>query len=105
MKCPNCQADIAADSRFCDRCGHALTSTRTAATPDPALSVSDSDLLRGSDGVWRWTYELSLLSNPTVFITLIKVTLLASKNTGTHRVPLPESESGAQMTLRILSHL
>jgi hypothetical protein len=94
MKCPNCRADVTADSRFCDSCGHALslitepaseapTTPLIPATQSPPPTVvspspATNDLLLGSDGVWRWTYELSLLTNPTVFITLIKVTLIAS---------------------------
>lgn len=35
-------------------------------------------MFRDDDGVWRWTYELSLCRNPTIFITLGKVILLAA---------------------------
>lgn len=82
MKCPSCQSEIAEEDRFCDSCGFSLKPNPDAssdvAQSVPTVSPGDCDLLRGSDGVWRWTYELSLLSNPTVFITLFKVTILAS---------------------------
>lgn len=75
MKCPSCQAETAPDSRFCDSCGKPLTQI----PPEEETTIpGDSGLLRGSDGVWRWAFELSLLSNPTIFITLIKVLLIAS---------------------------
>lgn len=99
MNCPNCQAVITANQPFCEHCGTRLTESQN---PVPQTSDETGDLHRGADGVWRWTYELSLLSNPTVFITLTKVILLASLFPVLLMGGLTLFESGLMESLRVM---
>jgi len=82
MKCPICQAESSAESHFCEHCGANLDvengKSSTAAVKAGVEATSQGELMRDDDGVWRWTYELSLWRNPTVLITLSKVILLAA---------------------------
>lgn len=64
MECSSCHQTIPSESCFCTYCGK----------PE---SIS-SGLMKGSDGVFRWVYEMSLWKNPTIPKTVAKVVFFAS---------------------------
>jgi hypothetical protein len=97
MHCPECQAEISEDIHFCEHCGAVITPSE-----NPAISPDTSELMQGQDGVWRWTYALSLLSNPTVFITVTKVILLASLVPVLLTGAITLFESGLLESLRVM---
>jgi hypothetical protein len=98
MQCPTCQAEVSQEKHFCDHCGAKLS----VATVKPAAPAATSELFCGDDGVWRWTYELSLWRNPTVLITLIKVILLASLIPVLVTGAITLFESGPLESLRVI---
>ena len=88
MFCPNCGAQIPDDSSFCEKCGSRIEkvierkekpvrkpgSKRTE--PVPERKVSENIRLC-PDGKYRWVYEVEMLKNPTILITVLKVMLLS----------------------------
>ena len=87
MFCKNCGVQIDDDSRFCPNCGTATGSSKevpvkaqktekvkAAAKKNVEIPLEAAHgLIRGKDGVYRWVYELNMLKNPTIFITVWKI--------------------------------
>ena len=96
MHCPTREAEATANQPFCQDCGSSL---QDAPNPTPHAS---SELLRGADGVLRWTYEMSFWRNPALFITVIKVLLLASLFPLLLTGAITLFESGLMASLRVM---
>ncbi len=82
MFCLVCGQKIDEGTRFCPNCGKGLAvenSMYRAQEPsdDPFKGQQGvyvtQNILLCADGKYRWMYELSMFSNPTIFITLCKV--------------------------------
>lgn len=87
--CGNCGAEIQEDSVFCGECGAKVEAEQTEENftyqeADPVLNIHEEDspesgrVRRCNDGKYRWIYEFSMLKNPTIFFTIMKVLALAS---------------------------
>lgn len=74
MICQNCMLTTADDGLFCENCG-ASTATEQKAIAQPKQG-SDT-LTIDQTGTWRWVYEMSMWSNPTILITIWKVLAIA----------------------------
>ncbi len=93
MFCPNCGNELPNGARFCSECGASIPGrmnrnaqgapdTRNAVPeaaapadppfPDGEQRISDNITL-GADGKYRWTYEMSLFKNPTIFFLIWKI--------------------------------
>lgn len=97
MQCHSCHADIPDDSRFCEHCGASQATTAPA-----GQDSKNTGLLAGSDGVLRWTYQMNMWRNPTIFITTAKVILLAAAVPVLLVVVLALVESGVRESLNAL---
>lgn len=80
MYCENCGTQLNDGAKFCPNCGTKCTFTPKATTQEPAQASAPSPeneitsrVKLFSDGKYRWTYELNLVKNLTVFIDFIKV--------------------------------
>lgn len=83
--CVNCGSPLQEGARFCPGCGTPVDIIKNPApTPEPVRSNAYSEPLRGddaidhkvrqfNDGKYRWVYEMPILSNPTIFLTVFKV--------------------------------
>ena len=86
--CSNCGAQLPDDAKFCGSCGTPCSADLPSQAPGPGVvsqtpppyeaPAPSPEQLDGTvrlcqDGVYRWVYELSLLKNPAVFITLLKI--------------------------------
>lgn len=70
--CANCGVAIDGNSHFCSGCGTPLVNCPQPPPVEAAEHLSPN-ILRGSDGVYRWVYELSLFKNPTILFMLWKI--------------------------------
>lgn len=75
MFCSHCGNKIDDEANFCEQCG-APVGKPAAEPPTEGTRVSPNITL-GLDGKYRWTYEMSLFRNPTVFVLLWKVLFIA----------------------------
>lgn len=84
MFCENCGTLLEDGAKFCPNCGTPCASTTTVAEQEPAqtsaqaaapepMNEPTTSVQLFSDGKYRWTYDLNLLKNLSVFIDLIKV--------------------------------
>ena len=93
MNCPNCGNPLSNQAYFCARCGSPVrqcrVQTQRQAPPvcqaprqernqHPGVGFSAGrqvtpNIVLGSDGKFRWVYEMSLFRNPTVFLTVWKI--------------------------------
>jgi hypothetical protein len=75
MFCSHCGNKIDDEAKFCERCG-APVGDPAAEPPAEGTKVSPNITL-GPDGKYRWTYEMSLFRNPTIFVLLWKILFIA----------------------------
>ena len=82
MFCRFCGQRVDDGARFCPNCGKELAvensmSRAKEQSDDPFQGQQGvyvtQNILLCADGKYRWMYELSMFSNPTIFITLCKV--------------------------------
>ena len=80
MYCENCGTPLKDRAKFCPNCGTPCTFTPEVTAQEPAQAVASTpeneprtNVRLFSDGKYRWTYDLNLLKNLSVFIDLIKV--------------------------------
>lgn len=78
MFCTNCGNEIDEDSVFCTFCGSRILNSnhkddRTKATVSAAGPRPSPGIELCGDGKYRWYYELSMLKNPVILITVLKV--------------------------------
>lgn len=83
--CQNCGQPLNPNSRFCPSCGTPVDFVdNPVSTPEPVSGNPFSEPVRGNDtidhkvrqfkdGKYRWVYEMPILSNPTIFLTVFKV--------------------------------
>ena len=86
--CSNCGAQLPDDATFCSNCGAQTgvppqypqpqapaPGAYPQAPPPYGAPEVDPSQLSGTvqDGVYRWVYELSMLKNPAILLTLLKV--------------------------------
>lgn len=87
--CDNCGSDIPENSVFCGECDAKIQAEQTKDSftnqktdPVPQMTVEDpseSDKVRlCADGKYRWIYEFSMLKNPTIFFTILKILAIGS---------------------------
>ena len=73
--CKYCGTMLDDGSKFCKKCGAALVPTPAAAR-ETSFFQSGSlppNVVRCTDGKFRWTYELELFKNPVLFILTTKI--------------------------------
>ena len=83
MFCKNCGTPLKDGMKFCINCGapqaasqpQAMSQPQTADSPAAPYNPGElsTRVQLCPDGKYRWTYDLNLVKNPTVFIDLIKV--------------------------------
>lgn len=88
--CSNCGAQLPDDAQFCGSCGTPVSADQPSQAPAPgAFSQTppppayeapapspeqlDGTVQLCQDGVYRWVYELSMLKNPAILLTLLKI--------------------------------
>lgn len=77
MICKNCGAKIQDDAKFCPECGCAVTAEElTPAYGKEGKKVTENIYLC-PDGKYRWVYELSMLKNPMILMSVVKVLLIS----------------------------
>lgn len=79
MICKKCGAQLDDGIKFCPQCGEKIAQPKTGSdkkTVPELISegerVSDNITLC-PDGKYRWVYEMSLIKNPTIFLTVWKI--------------------------------
>ena len=98
MFCSNCGNQIDDTAKFCENCGTPVDAPDAPAAGTPPASAAkkpprrrkapaaaptgeDRQITRnitlGADGVYRWTYEMSMFRDPTLFVLIMKVLLIA----------------------------
>lgn len=74
--CKNCGQQLRDTDKFCPACG-AQVDMDDSLVPDPeSLAPNDYEGPRVrlcEDGKYRWKYEMNLITNPTIFLTVFKV--------------------------------
>lgn len=77
MFCVNCGKEIADSSKFCPECGKPVKPRKQSAPDEqevkPGGRMVTENICLGPDGCYRWVYELNMLKNPTILITVWKV--------------------------------
>ena len=75
MFCPNCGNEIPDNSTFCTYCGaKILRPGESAEEPVPQASSRPSPGIElCGDGMYRWYYEFSMIKNPMILFTVLKV--------------------------------
>ena len=74
--CKNCGRQLRDNDRFCPACGTRVGMDDSLVPKTKSLAPND---YRGSkirlcrDGKYRWVYEMSFLTNPSIFLTVFKV--------------------------------
>lgn len=74
--CKNCGQELRDNNKFCPACGTQVDINDNLVPHSEFLAPND---YRGSkvrlceDGKYRWVYEMSFLTNPTIFLTVFKV--------------------------------
>ena len=94
MFCPHCGNKIDDEAKFCEQCGapvdapdapaakksprrrKAPAAASSAEVPEEGTKVSPN-ITFGADGKYRWTYEISMFRNPTIFVLVWKVMFIA----------------------------
>lgn len=83
--CQYCGSPLQEGARFCPGCGTPMDIINNpVSTPEPVSGNPYSEPQRGNDtidhkvrqfndGKYRWVYEMPILSNPTIFLTVFKV--------------------------------
>ncbi len=65
MLCEKCGAELPQDAAFCEQCGTPVASKLPSIT-------------KGQDGKFRWQREINLLKDPTIVVTVLKITVLST---------------------------
>ena len=75
MDCRHCGKAIKEEAAFCEHCGERVMADDKvmAANIQPSTGMTQS-----SNGKIRWVYEMNMWKNPTLLITIWKISLLAS---------------------------
>ena len=74
--CKNCGQQLRDNDKFCPDCGTQVGVDDSLVPKSKSLAPND---YRGpkvrlcEDGKYRWVYEMSFLTNPTIFLTVFKV--------------------------------
>lgn len=87
--CGNCGAELKQDSAFCEERGAKAEPARTEDTHAHRGADSVTQTAVGippqngsihlcADGKYRWIYEFSMLKNPVIFFTIMKVLVIGS---------------------------
>lgn len=87
--CGNCGAKLEETAAFCGECGAKVEAEQTVEnfTQQETETVSDINaeappknggIQLGNDGKYRWIYEFSMLKNPTILFTIMKVLAFVS---------------------------
>ena len=74
--CEYCGAPLQGKVKFCPSCGTEAKALKAAAPADEALENNDYEGERVrlcKDGKYRWKYEMNMLTNPSIFLTVLKV--------------------------------
>ena len=93
--CSNCGEKISEDSLFCELCGTKIinkikddsidedsnniekkTQTKMKTEEQNLQEIVSKNIIKGTDGVYRWNYEMNMWKNFTLLITLWKVFML-----------------------------
>ena len=82
MFCQFCKTELAANSKTCDHCGQQIgaadfSGSEMMKEAGSAQQVS-LGVIKDSNGVFRWAYEMNMWKNPTLVITAGKVMFLAA---------------------------
>ena len=87
--CGNCGAELEEDTVFCGECAAKVEAEQieenfTYRKNDSVSQMAaeeppeDGSIRLCSDGKYRWIYEFSMLKNPTIFFTIMKILAFAS---------------------------
>lgn len=102
MFCSNCGNKMESPAKFCENCGAPLTAPPAPAADTPPAPAAKKpprrrkapaaappaeapgedrkvtpNITLGADGKYRWTYEMGMFRNPTIFVLLWKVLFTA----------------------------
>lgn len=87
--CCNCGAELKENSVFCEECGAKVEAVQTEdncahhkANYVPQIAVENppenGSIRLCADGKYRWIYEFSMLKNPVILFTIMKVLAICS---------------------------
>ena len=65
----NCGKEINDNALFCENCGAQVIRKQ----PGSEGTRVSNNITLGQDGKYRWTYEMSLIKNPTIFLLVWKI--------------------------------
>ena len=66
MICSNCGGPLGGNEKFCPRCGAPVELV-------PAPDIDPQRVTLCPDGKYRWSYEMSLFKNPSIFLLIWKI--------------------------------
>lgn len=78
MFCEKCGAEIAENASFCAGCGTALPNRKEPESVAAEGEKISENIFRSSDGKYRWVYEYSMMKNPVILLTVVKVLLISA---------------------------
>ena len=79
MICKKCGSKLDDEIRICPQCGTKVSrESKKTGKKTVAEFISEGESVSGnitlcSDGKYRWVYEMSLIKNPTIFLTVWKI--------------------------------
>ncbi len=77
MNCKKCGAEIQDGAKFCAECGAEVKNEKLPTDEIKGGKKVTENIFLCPDGKYRWVYELSMLKNPVILLTVVKVLLIA----------------------------
>ena len=89
MICSNCGSSINDNAKFCENCGVEIkkadynsADTELDFTKEPVRPKPSPNVELCADGVYRWIYEFSMMKNPVILFSILKIFIYIALGVG-----------------------